>query len=58
MENFQKLNRAEMKNVTGGVSGPPPSCKDECQTYDDCPGDEICIRVNCLNTDYFQNQCG
>jgi hypothetical protein len=30
MENFNKLSRAEMKNVKGGVAMPPGSCSGKC----------------------------
>ena len=35
-----------MKNVVGGLNG--CGCKDECATYDDCPGNQVCDTIGCM----------
>lgn len=49
MENLKKLSRADMKNVQGGKLA-SCSCKNECTSYDDCPGSQTCDSVSCMGS--------
>ncbi len=50
------LTREQLKSIIAG-SG-PESCPDNaCQTYDDCPGDEICQSANCPDPAWSYNYC-
>lgn len=47
MKKFEKLSRAEMKNVLGGVFAPPgggggDDCTDECSDSKPCPTGKTC----------------
>ena len=53
MEMFEKLSRAEMKNVKGGkVGGGPGDCVDGCSDTNRCPDTSpYCLSTSCINKD-------
>lgn len=47
MEKFRKLNRTEMRKISGGVDC-GTKCDNKCETVGDCPaGAESCTLVHC-----------
>ncbi len=50
------LTREQLKSIIAG-SGPEDCPLNECQTYDDCPGDEICQSASCPDPRWEFNYC-
>jgi hypothetical protein len=52
MSNFQKLSRAEMKKVKGGVEQPPGKCESTCGgALGQCGSTQECKTTDCRDKD-------